>query len=96
MTALAVCLVLCAICFKSGRFFLGLWLAATFLSWAFLFGAGHATDRSSNAPKSEDETREGVWTNAECAKVSSIRSARERAFAPAAWMEEPVRRSRQG
>ena len=96
MTALAVCVVPYAICFKSGRFFAGVWLAATFLSWAFLFGSGHKADQTSDAPKERRRSagrRLDERRTRQCFFDSSGRKPRSRARGLA---EKPMRRSSQG
>ena len=91
LPALAICVALGIFCFATGRLFAGIWLIAAFLSWAFLFGAAHATDQASDAPEDDDTWREHDWTGAEYAKKLSLSSARESRSALAAWKRESMR-----
>ena len=47
MISFGLSIALVAYCFVNGHFFVGVWLATTFLAWAFLFGAANATDQLS-------------------------------------------------
>jgi hypothetical protein len=94
---LAIGVALCVSCFANGRLFMGLWLAATFLSWAFLLGAAYATDQSSCALKNDDESRGRAWIGAEYAKkISLSRATGKSVSTPAAWKSETMRRVEQG
>jgi hypothetical protein len=97
LPVLAICVALCVSCFANGRLFMGLWLVATFLSWAFLLGAAYATDQSSCALKNDDESRGRAWIGAEYGKkISLSRAAGKSVSAPAAWKGETMRRVEQG
>ena len=84
MISFGLSFALVAYCFVNGHFFVGLWLATTFLAWAFLFGAANATDQSSCTRELDAESRSNP----------SIRSGREKSVSLRG--AAPKRRSRAG
>jgi len=97
LPVLAIGVALCVSCFANGRLCMGLWLAATFLSWAFLLGAANATDPSSRALGNDDESRGRAWMGAEYAKRTSLsRATGKSVSAPATWKGETTRRAERG
>ncbi len=84
MPAFGLSIALVAYCFVNGHFFVGVWLATTFLAWAFLFGAANATDQSSRAGEFDGESRSNP----------SLRSGRRKSVSLRGIA--PKRRSRAG
>ena len=84
MPYLGISIALVVYCFANGHFFVGVWLAATFLAWAFLFGVANTTDQSSCARKVDGESRSNPSIRSGRRKSVSLRGA------------APKRRSRAG